>query len=77
MASPRHVGSSRIRDQIRVCCAGRWLLYLRAPRDALKPSQSLVMRDVPGGPVVINPPATEGDMGGIPGLGRYHMVRSS
>ena len=29
--------------------------------------------DVPGGAVVKNPPANEGDMGSIPGPGRSHM----
>ena len=27
------------------------------------------MADIPGGPVVKNPPANSGDMGSIPGLG--------
>ena len=34
-------------------------------------------RDFPGGAVVKNPPAKAGDMGSIPGLGRFHMTRSS
>ena len=29
--------------------------------------------DFPGGPVVENLPANVGDMGLIPGLGRFHM----
>ena len=31
----------------------------------------------PGGPVVNNPPANAGDMGSLPGLGRFHMPQSS
>ena len=31
--------------------------------------------DFPGGPVVKNLPANAGDMGSIPGLGRFHMPR--
>ena len=31
------------------------------------------MWDSPGGPVVKNPPASAGDWGPIPGLGRLHM----
>ena len=34
-------------------------------------------RDFPGGAVVKNPPASAGDMGLIPGLGRSLMPRSS
>ena len=30
--------------------------------------------DFPGGPVVKNPPASAGDKGSIPGLGRSHMT---
>ena len=33
--------------------------------------------DFPGGPVVKNLPASAGDMGSIPGLGRPHMPRSN
>ena len=29
--------------------------------------------DFPDDPVVGNPPANAGDMGSIPGLGRFHM----
>ena len=29
--------------------------------------------DFPGGPVVRNPPANAGDIGSIPGPGRFHM----
>ena len=31
----------------------------------------------PGGTVVKNPPATAGDTGSSPGLGRSHMLRSN
>ena len=34
-------------------------------------------RGFPGGAVVENPPANEGDTGSIPGLGRSHMPRSN
>ena len=33
--------------------------------------------DFPGGPVVKNLPASAGDMGSIPGPGRFHMPRSN
>ena len=33
--------------------------------------------DVPGGTVVKNPPASSGDMGSSPGLGRSHMPWSN
>ena len=31
------------------------------------------MQDFPGGPVTKNSAANEGDLGPIPGLGRFHM----
>ena len=34
-------------------------------------------RDFPGGAVVKNPPASVGDTGSIPGLGRSHMPQSN
>ena len=33
----------------------------------------IMMLDFPGGPVAKNSPATAGDTGSIPGLGRSHM----
>ena len=33
--------------------------------------------DLPGGKVDKNPPASAGDMGSIPGLGRSHMPQSN
>ena len=34
-------------------------------------------RGFPGGPVVKNPPANEGDTGSIPGPGRSHMLQGT
>ena len=34
-------------------------------------------RDFPGGSVVKNLPAKAGDMGSIPGPGRFHMLRGN
>ena len=31
--------------------------------------------DFPSGPVLMNPPANEGDTGSIPGPGRFHILR--
>ena len=36
-----------------------------------------IVRDFPGDAVVKNPPASAGDMGLSPGLGRSHMPRSN
>ena len=33
--------------------------------------------DFPGSPVEKNPSANAGDMGSIPGLGRFHMLRGN
>ena len=33
--------------------------------------------DFPGGPVVKNPPVSVGDMGSIPGPGRFHVLRGN
>jgi len=35
------------------------------------------MKDFPGGPVVENLPAKSGNVGTIPGLGRFHMPRGN
>ena len=35
------------------------------------------IKGFPGGAVVKNPPASAGDMGSSPGLGRSHMPRSN
>ena len=37
----------------------------------------LCVSDFPGGAVVKNTPASEGDTGSIPGPGRSHMLRSN
>ena len=45
-----------------------------------KKKQSIVKKenkDFPGGSVIKNPPANEGDTGLIPGLGRSHMPWSN
>ena len=39
----------------------------------LRPSFKNLIYDFPGGTVVENPPVNVGDMGSIPGLGRFHM----
>ena len=35
------------------------------------------MEDFPGDPVVKNLPANAGDMGSVPGQGRFHMHRGN
>ena len=37
-------------------------------------NQRQAAEDFPGGSVVKNPPANAGDMGSIPGPGRFHML---
>ena len=32
------------------------------------------MQDIPGDPLVKNPPANSENMGSVPGLGRFHML---
>ena len=36
-----------------------------------------VNEDFPGGPAVKNPPANAGDMGSIPGPGRFYMAQGN
>jgi len=36
--------------------------------------EARVRWDFPGGPVVKNPPAHAGDVGWIPGLGRFYVL---
>ena len=40
-------------------------------------SKILLYWDFPGGTVDKNPPANAGDMGLVPGLGRFHMLWSN
>ncbi|XFG00955.1 hypothetical protein AB1E19_004579 [Capra hircus] len=47
-------------------------LRLHCPEEA-----RMVRGDFPGGPVVKNPPASAGDTGASPGLGRSRMLRSN
>ena len=35
------------------------------------------IEDLPDGPVVKNSPASAGDVGSIPGLGRFHMLEGN
>ena len=37
----------------------------------------IIMLDFPGGTVDENPPAYAGDMGSIPGPGRFHMLQGN
>ena len=41
------------------------------------PSFNISLLDFPGGPVVKTLPASAGDTGSIPGLGRFHMLRDN
>ena len=36
-----------------------------------------LLEDLPGGPVVKNPPASAGDLGSLLGLGRFHVPQGS
>ena len=40
-------------------------------------NQKRLSKDFPGDPVVKNLPANAGDMGSIPGLGRFHVPRGN
>ena len=40
-------------------------------------SEITSVRDFSGGPVIENPPAKAGDIGSVPGLGRFHMPQSN
>ena len=41
------------------------------------PERQMRLMDLPGGPVVKNPPANAGEMGSVPGLGRSHIPRGN
>ena len=43
----------------------------------MKSFRSKVFQDFPSGAVEKHPPANTGDMGSVPGLGRFHMPRSN
>ena len=49
-----------------------WINYLNMLKQLKKN-----MLDFPGDTVATNPPASAGDMGSIPGPGRFHMLWSS
>ena len=54
------------------------LLYKKINKiKKLKKKRISPLSDFPGGTVVKNPPANAGDMGLIPGLGRFHMPQSN
>ena len=40
-------------------------------------TNGVLIRDLPGGPVVESPPVNVGDMGLIPDPGRFHMLWSN
>ena len=48
-----------------------WLVLAECTKSA---QFSNCLEDFLGGPVVKNPSASAGDMGSIPGLGRFHML---
>ena len=57
-----------------------WTHILCNPPPSNKKEIVLILdthRNFPGGAVVENPPASAGDTGSIPGLGRAHMPRSN
>ena len=45
--------------------------------NSLKKKRNQVRQDFPGSPVVGSLPASAGDIGSIPGLGRSHMLQGS
>ena len=48
-----------------------WLVLAECTKSA---QFSNCLEDFLGGPVVKNPSASAGDMGSIPGLGRFHVL---
>ena len=51
--------------------------YNKFNKDFKKRSTSKITQDFPGGPVVKNSPANAGDVGLIPGQGRFHMPQGN
>ena len=49
----------------------------RVSNDTTRKLLEKSLRDVPGGPVVKNPPANAGDTGWIPDPARFHMLKGS
>ena len=52
-------------------------LLLKVKEDSEKAGLKLNIHVFPGGSVVKNPPASAGNTGLIPGLGRFHMPQSN
>ena len=49
----------------------------RSPKRSITREIKRNPQDVPGGPVLKNPPANAGDVGLIPGVGRSHKQQSN
>ena len=52
-------------------------LLLKVKEDSEKAGLKLNIQGFPGGSVVKNPPASTGNSGSTPGLGRFHMPQSN
>ena len=52
-------------------------LLLKVKEDSEKAGLKLNIQGFPGGSVVKNPPASAGNSGSTPGLGRFHMPQSN
>ena len=53
------------------------IVLLNSSAPSVENLYRILTEDFPGGTVVKNPPATAGDTGSSPGLGRSHMPRSN
>ena len=80
VSMPSSRGSSRPRDQTCVSCIGRQIFlllrHLGSPFNYTLSDLATEGLDFPGRTVDASPSASTGDMGSIPGPGRFHISRS-
>ena len=50
---------------------------MKGKKSARMENKTNEVEDFPGGLVVKNPPASAGDVGSVPGLGRFYMLQSN
>ena len=61
----------------RTLCPSALQSHIKAQHRSSTSRIGKMVWDFPGGPVVKNPPASAGDMGSIPGPGRFHRLLGS
>ena len=75
--SEAHLWNSRTLQPVSEDVSNRQLQPLKIKRQRKSKGLKSYRVDFPGSTVGRNPPAKAGDMGSVPGLGRFHMLQSN